>query len=45
MKKVIYIILLSFCATMTITSCTEEAVTPKTEENDNGGGGNSDPKP
>lgn len=43
MKKLIYIILLALSASITITSCTEEEVTP-TELKRNGGGGISDPK-
>jgi hypothetical protein len=45
MKKVIYIILLSFMSALAITSCTEETVNPKSEEGSGGGGGTSDPRP
>ena len=31
MKKLIYILLIAFTASMTITSCTEEEVTPQNE--------------
>jgi hypothetical protein len=37
MKKFIYIILLTFVSALTITSCTEEAVAPKTQADNNGG--------
>ena len=42
MKKIIYILLFSFVASLSITACTEEEVTPSTEYN--GGGNASDPK-
>lgn len=42
MKKFITIILVSFAASLALTSCTEEEVTP-TEYN--GGGQGIDPKP
>ena len=42
MKKIIYILLVSVLASMAVSSCTEEAVTPNTEFN--GGGLGSDPK-
>lgn len=42
MKKYIYIILMSFVAAISFTSCTEEEVTPSTELN--GGGAGIDPK-
>jgi hypothetical protein len=42
MKKIIYIFLFTLITSITITSCTEEEVTPSTELN--GGGGASDPK-
>jgi hypothetical protein len=42
MKKIIYILLLSFVASLAFTACTEEEVKPSTELN--GGGGGSDPK-
>ena len=35
MKKIIYILLVAIASALTITSCTEENVAPKTE---NGGG-------
>ena len=41
MKKIIYILLITFVSTATITSCTEEEVVPSTELN--GGGGAADP--
>jgi hypothetical protein len=37
MKKVFYVLLFSICASLTITSCTEDEVTP-TPELENGGG-------
>lgn len=40
MKKFIYTALIVFATTLTITSCTEEEVTP-TAEADNGGGSTS----
>ena len=43
MKKFIYIILLGLVTSMSITSCTEEEVTP-TELKRNGGGDGMDPK-
>jgi hypothetical protein len=43
MKKIIYILLFAFICTVTITSCTEEEVTPTNNEL-NGGGGAVDPK-
>jgi hypothetical protein len=42
MKKIIYVLLFSFVAAMSFSSCTEEEVTPSTELN--GGGGPSEPK-
>jgi hypothetical protein len=42
MKKLIYILLLSFVTAVSFTSCTEEDVKPSTELN--GGGTGSDPK-
>ena len=42
MKKLIYIILISFVSSITITACTEEEVIPT---QDNGGGIGADPKP
>lgn len=41
MKKIIYILLLAFASSMTMTACTEEEIRP---EYSNGGGGISDPK-
>jgi hypothetical protein len=43
MKKIIYILLLAFSASVSLSACTEEEVTPSTELK-NGGGGVSDPK-
>ena len=43
MKKIIYILLLAFAASLVFTACTEEEVTPTTEVR-NGGGGVIDPK-
>ena len=40
MKKLIYITLFAFVSALTITSCTEEEIAPKTEL-DNGGGNTS----
>ena len=45
MKKFIYILLLAFSSALVVTSCTEEAVSPKNEDAGNGGGATSDPKP
>ncbi|SKC56713.1 hypothetical protein [Ohtaekwangia koreensis] len=42
MKKLIYILMLSLLAGITVTSCTEEEVTPQIELN--GGGGESEDK-
>ena len=36
MKKLFYVLVLSFVATLSLTSCTEEAIEP--HENGNGGG-------
>jgi hypothetical protein len=41
MKKLICILLVAIATSLTITSCTEENITPKQE---NGGGGALDPK-
>ncbi|MFD0998437.1 hypothetical protein ACFQ21_03935 [Ohtaekwangia kribbensis] len=43
MKKIIYILLIAFSCALTITSCTEEEITP-TSTDMNGGGGGMDPK-
>ena len=43
MKKIIYILLLAFSASVSLSACTEEEVTPSTELK-NGGGAPSDPK-
>ena len=43
MKKLIYILLIAFSASATLSACTEEEVTP-TEMKRNSGGGISDPK-
>ncbi len=46
MKKVILAITLCLFTAMTITSCTEENITPKKEETDaNGSGGSQGPRP
>jgi hypothetical protein len=42
MKKLIYIILIAFVSSMTITSCTEDEVKP-TEEGTEGGHDEGDP--
>ncbi len=42
MKKTIYLLLIAFATSMTVTACTEEEITPSTEMN--GGGGGLDPK-
>ena len=39
MKKIIYIAILAFVSSMAITSCTEEAVTPKPQATIAGGAG------
>ncbi|WP_276374347.1 hypothetical protein [Chryseolinea sp. H1M3-3] len=44
MKKIIYLLLFAIAGSLTITSCTEEEVTPTTELSRNGGGGGIDPK-
>jgi hypothetical protein len=44
MKKIIYILLLAFSASVSLSACTEEEVTPSTELMRNGGGAPSDPK-
>ena len=44
MKKLIYILMLSFLTAITITSCTEEEVTPQAELNGGGGGMEDRPK-
>ena len=43
MKKIIYIILIAFVTSLTLSSCTEEGVTPT--EYSNGGGAPSSDKP
>ena len=43
MKKLIYILLIAFATSTTLTACTEEEITP-TELSRNSGGGISDPK-
>ncbi|HEY9005509.1 hypothetical protein [Ohtaekwangia sp.] len=40
MRKILYIIMLAFTVASVTVSCTEEEVTP---QSDNGGGGASDP--
>jgi hypothetical protein len=42
MKKIIYIILLALSASLSITSCTEEEITPLGETKSSGSGGGSD---
>lgn len=42
MKKIIYILLLAFASSMTMTACTEEEIKPS--QSTAGGGGISDPK-
>lgn len=42
MKKLIYVLLVAFAASLSITSCTEENVEPQSTGN-NGGGGPSEP--
>ena len=44
MKKFIYLLLFVLAGSLSITSCTEEEVTPTTELSRNGGGGGIDPK-
>lgn len=45
MKKLLYILLFAFATSMTVSSCTEEEVTPTDlSRGSNGGGGISDPK-
>lgn len=43
MKRIIYISLIAFVSALTISSCTEEEVTPQTELN-GGGNGSADGK-
>jgi hypothetical protein len=43
MKKILYILMLVALTTGSLTACTEESVTPKTE--DNGGTGTTNPDP
>jgi hypothetical protein len=43
MKKLLYILALIVAVSVTMTSCTEENVAPKTEAENNGGGGSVDP--
>lgn len=38
MKKVFYVLLVSLITSLSIVSCTEEQVEPKSAELDNGGG-------
>lgn len=42
MKKVFYILLVSLVTSLSVASCTEEQVEPKSAELDNGGGGVSE---
>lgn len=42
MKKLFYILLISFVSSLAITACTEEDVAPATENN-SGGTGSGDP--
>jgi hypothetical protein len=44
MKKILYVLMLALVSTLSFSACTEEAVTPKTEEAGSGtGGGSNDP--
>jgi len=43
MKKLLYTLALAIAVTATLSSCTEENVKPKTEVDNNGGGGSTDP--
>jgi hypothetical protein len=43
MKKIIYIAIVAFIASLTITSCTEENVKPAPSIGNSGGSGSSDP--
>ena len=43
MKKVFYVVLFAFSLALSFTSCTEEEVTPKTEQENGGAGGSVDP--
>lgn len=45
MKKLFAMTLLVLASAITITSCTEEAVNPKAQENSNAGGGDSGGNP
>lgn len=38
MKKLFYVLLVAFAASLTITSCTEEQVEPQTNQGGAGGG-------
>jgi hypothetical protein len=45
MKKILYIFLITIICALTITSCTEEEISPSnTDSGMAGGGGGSDPK-
>ena len=43
MKKILYILLFAVASAITFTACTEDEVTPKTEDNSTPGGGTIDP--
>ena len=43
MKKLMYIFLFAFATSLTVSSCTEEEVTPTTEFRKASGGNGSDP--
>lgn len=43
MKKLLYTIALVFVLATSFTACTDENVTPKTNDGNNGGGGMIDP--
>ena len=43
MKKLLYIALLAFVTSMSVTACTEEEITPTTELN-GGAGNDKDPR-
>jgi hypothetical protein len=43
MKKLLYILLITFVSGFALTSCTEEEVAPATASGSGAGGGGSDP--
>lgn len=43
MKKTLYILLISFAASMAFTSCAEEDIKPVEKVSNGGGGGSFDP--